>query len=97
MVHCPLCSALSLARWEALIQSLRTDADILMVRPTLFSSTPRLWNIFYSRYQEELSAEKKGKRQQLGDDREFTQEEVRAIEEPLLKKYEHSFGGTFPV
>jgi hypothetical protein len=69
----------------------------LLVRPTMFASTPRLWNILYSRYQEELAAERKRKEDELGggdEPRELTPDELRAIELPLLDKYEKTLGGT---
>ncbi len=62
----------------------------------MFASTPRLWNILYSRYQEELAVERKRKETELddGEPRELTPDELRAIELPLLDKYEKTLGGT---
>lgn len=62
----------------------------------MFASTPRLWNILYSRYQEELAAERKRKEAELGggEPRELTADELKAIELPLLDKYEKTLGGT---
>ncbi len=69
-------------------------SDIALVRPTVFASTPRLYNMLYNRFQEEFESLKQLKRQDLGRELEAT--EIKEVESCLLAQYEKSLGGHTP-